>query len=72
MPIPATLLTACQQHDRSGYRFVFNLHLIDGYSHAEIAQLLGIAEGTSKSQLAKAKAFFFKMIKGTAHEFYVP
>jgi RNA polymerase sigma factor (sigma-70 family) len=36
-----------------GYRAVLNLYAIEGYSHAEIAQLLGIAEGTSKSQLAQ-------------------
>ena len=38
-----------------GYRAVLNLYAIEGYSHAEIAQLLGIAEGTSKSQLARAR-----------------
>ena len=38
-----------------GYRTVLNLYAIEGYSHAEIARLLGIAEGTSKSQLARAR-----------------
>ena len=38
-----------------GYRTVLNLYAIEGYSHAEIAGLLGIAEGTSKSQLARAR-----------------
>ena len=37
------------------YRTVFNLHVIEGYTHQEIAQMLHIAEGTSKSNLAKAK-----------------
>ena len=37
------------------YRTVFNLFIIDGYSHNEIAGMLGISEGTSKSALAKAK-----------------
>jgi RNA polymerase sigma factor (sigma-70 family) len=37
------------------YRTVFNLFIIDGYSHNEIANMLGISEGTSKSALAKAK-----------------
>lgn len=37
------------------YRVVFNLHVIDGYSHQEIAAMLGISVGTSKSNLAKAK-----------------
>ena len=38
-----------------GYRTVLNLYAIEGYSHPEIAQLLGISEGTSKSQLARAR-----------------
>lgn len=38
-----------------GYRMVFNLNVIEGYTHKEIAEQLGISEGTSKSQLAKAK-----------------
>lgn len=39
----------------TGYRTVFNLHVIEGMTHKEIAALLGITEGTSKSQLSKAK-----------------
>ena len=38
-----------------GYRTVFNLYVIEGYSHKEIAELLQISEGTSKSQLARAR-----------------
>jgi RNA polymerase sigma factor (sigma-70 family) len=38
------------------YRSVFNLYVIEGYNHAEIGELLGISEGTSKSNLAKARA----------------
>ncbi len=38
------------------YRLVFNLHVIEGYSHQEIANMLGIMVGTSKSNLFKAKA----------------
>lgn len=38
-----------------GYRTVFNLYAIDGYTHKEIASYLNISEGTSKSQLAKAR-----------------
>lgn len=37
------------------YRTVFNLHAIEGYKHEEIAELLGISVGTSKSNYAKAK-----------------
>ncbi|HWY37538.1 MAG TPA: RNA polymerase sigma factor [Bacteroidia bacterium] len=38
-----------------GYRAVFNMYVIEGYSHKEIAGMLEISEGTSKSQLSKAK-----------------
>ncbi|MEO1448459.1 MAG: RNA polymerase sigma factor [Bacteroidota bacterium] len=38
------------------YRTVFNLYVMDGYKHAEIARILNISEGTSKSNLARAKA----------------
>ena len=38
-----------------GYRTVFNLYVIEGHSHSEIGELLGISENTSKSQLFKAK-----------------
>jgi RNA polymerase sigma-70 factor (ECF subfamily) len=39
----------------AGYRTVFNMYVIEGYTHKEIAEHLGISEGTSKSNLAKAK-----------------
>jgi RNA polymerase sigma-70 factor (ECF subfamily) len=38
-----------------GYKMVFNLYCIEGYKHQEIAQMLGITEGTSKSQLSHAR-----------------
>jgi len=37
------------------YRLVFNLYVVDGYSHKEIAEMLEITDGTSKSNLARAK-----------------
>lgn len=40
-----------------GYRLVFNLYVFEGYKHREIAEALGIAEGTSKSNLSDARAF---------------
>ncbi len=43
-----------------GYRTVFNLYVVEGYNHVEIAEKLNINEGTSKSQLSKAK----KMLQG--------
>lgn len=49
-----------------GYKVVFNLHVIEGYSHKEIAEILGITEGTSKSQLARAKGFLKKILETRA------
>ncbi|WP_052324128.1 RNA polymerase sigma factor [Flavihumibacter sp. ZG627] len=45
-----------------GYRAVFNLYVIEGYSHKEIGEILGISEGTSKSQLARAKSILQKKV----------
>jgi RNA polymerase sigma factor (sigma-70 family) len=45
-----------------GYKMVFNLHVVEGYNHNEIAGMLNIAEGSSKSQLSKAKAHLKKLI----------
>lgn len=39
-----------------GYKMVFNLYAIEGYSHREIAETVGITEGASKSQLSRARA----------------
>ncbi len=49
-----------------GYKQVFNMHVIEGYSHKEIADLLGITEGTSKSQLARAKSVLKKIMETRA------
>lgn len=46
----------------AGYRTVFNLFAVEGFSHKEIASLLQISEGTSKSQLAKARNLLQKML----------
>lgn len=45
-----------------GYRTVFNLYCIEGYSHKEIGKLLSISEGTSKSQLARARQLLQKKV----------
>ena len=47
----------------NGYRTVFNLFAIEGYSHKEIAEMLNISEGTSKSQYARAKALLQEKIR---------
>lgn len=49
------LLNLVQQLS-NGYRMVFNMYVIEGYSHREIAEQLGITEGASKSQLSRARA----------------
>lgn len=48
-------LLAMVQDLPHGYRMVFNLYAIEGYDHAEIAELVGCGESTSRSQLAKAR-----------------
>lgn len=46
-----------------GYRIVFNLYALDGYSHKEIAEIVGISEGASKSQLSRARAILRDQIE---------
>lgn len=46
-----------------GYRTVFNLYAIEGYTHVEIADMLSISEGTSKSQYSRARWLLRKMIE---------
>lgn len=45
-----------------GFRMVFNMYVIEGYDHKEIAQMLGVTESTSKSQLHRAKAALQKKL----------
>jgi RNA polymerase sigma-70 factor (ECF subfamily) len=47
----------------AGYRTVFNLYAIEGYAHKEISVMLGINEGTSKSQLARARYLLQSKLK---------
>lgn len=60
----ADLLKIIQQLP-NGYRTIVNLYLVEEYNHREIAELLGISEGTSKSQLARAKLILQKSILET-------
>ncbi len=46
-----------------GYRVVFNMYVIEGYSHKEIAKQLGVSESTSKSQLSRAKMTLRQMLE---------
>ena len=61
--IPTDVLHQFIRELPDGYRTVFNLYVIDDKSHKEIAQLLGIKENTSASQLHKAKSMLARKIK---------
>jgi RNA polymerase sigma-70 factor (ECF subfamily) len=52
----------------TGYRTIFNLYAIEGYSHKEIADMLNINENTSKSQLSRARTLLQKKIEGLDKE----
>lgn len=51
-----------------GYRTVFNLYAIEGYSHREICKMLGISENTSKSQLSRARAILQQKLTTSQHK----
>ena len=56
-----------------GYRLIINLHLIDGYTHTEIADMLSIADGTSRSQFMRGRNLLILKLKElgiTHHETY--
>lgn len=53
--IPLDYLLKIIQELPDRYRLVFNLYVLDQYSHKEIAEMLGISDGTSKSNLARAR-----------------
>ena len=46
-----------------GYRTVFNMYVVEGYTHKQIAEMLGISEGTSKSQLSRAKQILQDLVQ---------
>ena len=46
----------------TGFQTVFNLHAVEGYSHVEIASMLGISDGTSRSQYARARTLLIEWI----------
>ncbi len=56
-------IMALVQELSPGYRTVFNLYVVEGYTHKEIADMLGISEGTSKSQLSRAKVILQDMVR---------
>jgi RNA polymerase sigma-70 factor (ECF subfamily) len=56
-------IMALVQELSPGYRTVFNLYVVEGYTHKEIADMMNISEGTSKSQLSRAKVILQDMVK---------
>ncbi len=70
--LEADELLALVQALPTGYRTVFNLYAIEGYSHQEIAQQLGISEGTSKSQLSKARQMLQSRLKTAEKQSCLP
>lgn len=67
--LSATEILVLIQQLPIGYRTVFNLSVIEGMPHEEIAELLGVSIGTSKSQLSKARALLQKMISQQGIEY---
>jgi RNA polymerase sigma factor (sigma-70 family) len=61
--LEAEELLGILDHLPTGYRTVFNLFAIEGYTHCEIGELLGISENTSKSQLHRARAHLQHLLK---------
>jgi RNA polymerase sigma-70 factor (ECF subfamily) len=56
-------LMALIQQLSPGYRMVFNLYALEGYSHKEIAEIAGITEGASKSQLSRARTILKEKVE---------
>lgn len=61
--IEAKELAALIRQLPTGYQTIFNLHAVEGYSHVEIGEMLGIADGTSRSQYARARALLIDWLK---------
>jgi len=55
-------LLQCIQKLPDGYRTIFNLYVIEGYAHKEISKMMKISEGTSKSQLSRARTALQRII----------
>ncbi len=50
-----------------GYRMIFNMYVVEGYKHKDIAEILNISESTSKTQLLKAKKSLQQKLKDNKH-----
>ena len=64
-------LMAMLQSLSTAYRTVFNMHVIDGFKHEEIAEKLGISVSTSKSNLTRARANLREMVTKKLNNPYV-
>ncbi len=60
--IPLSTLLKYVQELPNKYRLTFNMYVLDGYSHREIGEILGTSEGTSKSNLARARGILKERI----------
>ena len=61
--LSAAEMMECISRLSDGYRTVFNLYAIEGYSHAEIAEMLGVNEVTSRTQFMRARKILQKEIE---------
>lgn len=68
LDIPLSTLMQFIQELPERYRLVFNLYQLDGYAHQEIAAMLSISVGTSKSNLHRAKQILKERILSVKHE----
>jgi RNA polymerase sigma-70 factor (ECF subfamily) len=65
--ITAREIVALIQQMPDGYKMIFNLYAVEGYTHREIGEMLGIAEGTSKSQYSRARHYMQKVLTTHYH-----
>ena len=61
--VPLKYLLKIIQELPDRYRLVFSMYVLDGYAHKEIAEMLGISDGTSKSNLARARGILKKKVE---------
>ncbi|HHV40014.1 MAG: sigma-70 family RNA polymerase sigma factor [Bacteroidales bacterium] len=62
--ISAADIMRCIEQMPTGFRTIFNMYAIEGYTHSEIAKILNINEGTSRSQYSRARAWLQQKLKG--------
>jgi RNA polymerase sigma factor (sigma-70 family) len=70
--VPMDFLLKIIQELPDRYRMVFNLYVTDGYSHKEISEMLNISDGTSKSNLARARMILKEKIEAYQHGKNIP